>query len=96
MQVVFSEAWWIGKKEDNPDECRLPLPQSVIEAGRKAQGNIFENDIPHSLSTPLHCIVKDFITDLNVPQRPIKQMKAREHKPLQMAALLWCVQSMSA
>ncbi|BDA48133.1 probable DNA-binding protein RHL1 at N-terminal half [Coccomyxa sp. Obi] len=35
--VIFSEAWWIGKKEDNPDECRLPLPQSVIEAGRKAQ-----------------------------------------------------------
>ncbi|KAK9907633.1 hypothetical protein WJX75_007295 [Coccomyxa subellipsoidea] len=35
--VVFSEAWWIGKKEDNPEEFRLPLPQSVIEAGKKAQ-----------------------------------------------------------
>ncbi|CAL8462872.1 g2406 [Coccomyxa elongata] len=35
--VIFSEAWWIGKKEDNPDEFRLPLPQRVIEAGRKAQ-----------------------------------------------------------
>lgn len=39
MQVVFSEAWWIGKKEDNPEEFRLPLPQSVIEAGKKAQGD---------------------------------------------------------
>lgn len=38
MQVVFSEAWWVGKKEDNPEEFRLPLPHSVIEAGKKAQG----------------------------------------------------------
>lgn len=24
--VVFSEAWWIGTKEDNPDELRLDMP----------------------------------------------------------------------
>lgn len=58
MQVIFSEAWWIGKKEDNPDECRLPLPQSVIEAGRKAQGDLLESDQSDSLNRPLHCFVK--------------------------------------
>lgn len=40
MQVVFSEAWWIGKKEDNPEEFRLPLPHSVIEAGKKAEQGV--------------------------------------------------------
>eukprot|EP00898_Chlorokybus_atmophyticus_P004961 jgi/Chlat1/5466/Chrsp36S05426 len=27
--VVFAEAWWIGTKEANPDEHRLPLPQHL-------------------------------------------------------------------
>lgn len=26
--VVFSIAWWIGTKEQNPDEVRIPLPKS--------------------------------------------------------------------
>lgn len=25
-QVVFSDAWWIGTKEENPDELRLEMP----------------------------------------------------------------------
>ena len=36
MQVVFSDAWWIGKKDDNPSEAKLPLPQHLIDAGVKA------------------------------------------------------------
>jgi hypothetical protein len=28
-QIVFSEAWWVGSKEDNPDEGRLPLPPAL-------------------------------------------------------------------
>lgn len=38
LQVVFSEVRWVGKKEDNPDEEELPIPQSVIDAGMKAAG----------------------------------------------------------
>lgn len=41
LQVVFSEAWWVGMKEDNPSEAKLPLPQSLIEAGMKAGGACF-------------------------------------------------------
>ena len=25
-QVVFSEAWWVGTREDNPEEKQLPIP----------------------------------------------------------------------
>lgn len=27
--VVFSEYWWVGTKEANPDEKKLPLPQEL-------------------------------------------------------------------
>ena len=37
-QVVFSEALWIGKKNENSEEHKLPMPMAIIEAGRKAQG----------------------------------------------------------
>ena len=40
-QVVFPEAWWVGSKEENPTEARLPLPQSIIDAGMKAGGACF-------------------------------------------------------
>ncbi len=29
MQIVFSEAFWVGLKEENPQENRLPLPQEL-------------------------------------------------------------------
>ena len=29
VQVVFSEAWWVGTKEENPEERRLPMPPEV-------------------------------------------------------------------
>ena len=38
MQVVFSEAYWIGTKEENPEEHKMPMPLSIVEAGKKAQG----------------------------------------------------------
>lgn len=38
LQVVFLEAHWIGTKEENPEEHKLPMPLSIIEAGKKAQG----------------------------------------------------------
>lgn len=31
VQVVFSDACWIGTKEDNPEEKRLPLPPAMKE-----------------------------------------------------------------
>ncbi|KAL5721374.1 hypothetical protein ACHQM5_005026 [Ranunculus cassubicifolius] len=29
--VVFSDAWWIGKKDENPEELRLDFPNDLIE-----------------------------------------------------------------
>lgn len=29
--IVFSDAWWIGKKEENPEESRLELPKELSE-----------------------------------------------------------------
>ena len=37
-QVVFSEAFWIGTKEENPQEHKQPMPMAIIETGRRAQG----------------------------------------------------------
>ena len=31
--VVFSEAWWVGTPEENPDEEQLPVPDAVRRAG---------------------------------------------------------------
>ncbi|EIE27220.1 hypothetical protein COCSUDRAFT_64129 [Coccomyxa subellipsoidea C-169] len=42
--VVFSEAWWIGKKEDNPEEFRLPLPHSGKGVGKRALADSDESD----------------------------------------------------
>ena len=30
-QIVFSEAWWIGTKEENPEEARLDFPKQFLE-----------------------------------------------------------------
>ncbi|CAH8302364.1 unnamed protein product [Eruca vesicaria subsp. sativa] len=32
IQIVFSESWWIGTKEDNPDEARLDFPKELSQA----------------------------------------------------------------
>ncbi|XP_031407358.1 DNA-binding protein RHL1 isoform X2 [Punica granatum] len=29
--IVFSDAWWIGRREDNPQEARLEFPREMIE-----------------------------------------------------------------
>lgn len=29
--IVFSDAWWIGKKEENPEESRLDFPKEMTE-----------------------------------------------------------------
>ncbi|OVA10348.1 hypothetical protein BVC80_8563g4 [Macleaya cordata] len=29
--IVFSEAWWIGRKDENPEEVRLEFPKELIE-----------------------------------------------------------------
>ncbi|KAK9825167.1 hypothetical protein WJX81_001187 [Elliptochloris bilobata] len=34
--VVFSEAWWVGTKQSNPEEKQLTIPESVLQAGAKA------------------------------------------------------------
>ena len=39
--MVFSDAWWIGKKDDNPSEAKLPLPQTLVDAGVKAGTSAF-------------------------------------------------------
>ncbi|KAK8477420.1 hypothetical protein V6N13_051208 [Hibiscus sabdariffa] len=29
--IVFSDAWWIGKKDENPEEARLDFPKELFE-----------------------------------------------------------------
>jgi hypothetical protein len=29
LQIVFSKAWWVGRKEDNPEEKQLPMPLAL-------------------------------------------------------------------
>ncbi|KAL3687969.1 hypothetical protein R1sor_014278 [Riccia sorocarpa] len=29
LSVVFADPWWIGTKDENPDELRLPFPQGL-------------------------------------------------------------------
>lgn len=29
MQIVFSDAWWVGTAEENPQENQLPMPQEL-------------------------------------------------------------------
>ena len=31
-QVLFTTAWWVGTKEENPEEKQLPFPDSVLAA----------------------------------------------------------------
>jgi hypothetical protein len=42
LQIVFSEAWWVGTKEDNPQEKRLPLPPEL--AGPAAPHEQYDYD----------------------------------------------------
>lgn len=31
FQIVFSDAWWIGTKEENPEEAKLDFPKELLE-----------------------------------------------------------------
>ncbi|KAF6153334.1 hypothetical protein GIB67_003524 [Kingdonia uniflora] len=33
--IVFSDAWWIGRKEENPEEVRLEIPKELTEGNHK-------------------------------------------------------------
>lgn len=33
FQIVFSDAWWIGKKDENPEEARLEFPKEMDVVG---------------------------------------------------------------
>ena len=39
-QLVFSEAWWVGSKEENPEEKRLPMPPE-LQAHKPHTGHRF-------------------------------------------------------
>jgi hypothetical protein len=28
-QIVFSQAWWVGRKEENPQELKLDFPKEL-------------------------------------------------------------------
>ncbi|KAK8568863.1 hypothetical protein V6N13_106744 [Hibiscus sabdariffa] len=32
--IVFSDAWWIGKKDENPEEAQLDFPEELFEGQR--------------------------------------------------------------
>ena len=40
--VVFSEAWWVGTAEENPEERRLPVPDAVRLASGEAGSDFYE------------------------------------------------------
>ncbi len=75
VQVVFSEAYWIGTKAENPEEHKLPMPLSLIEAGKKAQGAV----LPH---TRLECMVKTWIQHLKDCNCECKRDHCKGHAPL--------------
>ncbi|GFS40649.1 root hair initiation protein root hairless 1 [Actinidia rufa] len=31
-KIIFSDAWWIGRKDENPEETRLEFPRELYEA----------------------------------------------------------------
>ncbi|CAI0400295.1 unnamed protein product [Linum tenue] len=31
--IVFADSWWIGTKEENPEESRLDFPKELIQVG---------------------------------------------------------------
>lgn len=33
LQIVFSDAWWIGRKDENPEEARLQFPAELNVVG---------------------------------------------------------------
>lgn len=33
LQIVFSDAWWIGSKEENPEEIQLSFPENMKTVG---------------------------------------------------------------
>ncbi|CAN8321116.1 unnamed protein product [Cochlearia groenlandica] len=35
--IVFSESWWIGTKEENPEEARLDFPKELAQAEKQTE-----------------------------------------------------------
>ncbi|XP_006305144.2 DNA-binding protein RHL1 [Capsella rubella] len=53
--IVFSESWWIGTKEENPDEARLDFPKELVQAEKTEfdfQGGAGGAASVKTLSTP--------------------------------------------
>ncbi|KAK9802664.1 hypothetical protein WJX73_002472 [Symbiochloris irregularis] len=46
MLVVFSTAWWIGTKADNPEEKQLSMPEDIIEKHIPGQPSVFDRPSP--------------------------------------------------
>ena len=39
-QIVFPKAWWVGKREENPNEEQLPLPDSLLSRSSEPQAHL--------------------------------------------------------
>ncbi|XP_030516181.1 DNA-binding protein RHL1 isoform X6 [Rhodamnia argentea] len=59
--IVFSDAWWIGKKEENPEEARLEFPEELIEipGSLLAQSNIHNRDSVETSEQSEECSVPE-------------------------------------
>lgn len=55
-QIVFSEAWWIGSKEENPEELRLEFPKNFNDVASSACLPLFL-----FLILPMHLTSNHFI-----------------------------------
>lgn len=68
--IVFSDAWWIGKKDENPEEACLEFPEELIE------GQHLEHDFKGGAGAtivdklPGNRTTKKIAEDLQIPRSP--------------------------
>ncbi|EFJ29501.1 hypothetical protein SELMODRAFT_410468 [Selaginella moellendorffii] len=88
--VVFSESWWIGTKEENPEEKKLDMPKDLCEekhtnysftagAGSDSKTTTQAQKLAASVST---CTLKQStltgFQSPSLPEEPIRQSRCRE------------------
>lgn len=80
--IVFSDACWVGRKEDNPDEARLDFPKEIF------QGNYSEVDFQGGAGAGAmrNKEVKKVITkstDESLPESPLDDMETESSEGTQ-------------
>lgn len=45
LQIVFSDAWWIGRKDENPEEARLQFPAELNVVGPESSCSFWVSNL---------------------------------------------------